>query len=67
MNILRDKAVVLPVGGQDVTKALELYLKHLRAKQVYSIHDFDQLVVEQIKVIILANYPPLDLEYFFFV
>ncbi|KAL5269388.1 hypothetical protein ACHWQZ_G003020 [Mnemiopsis leidyi] len=49
LNILRDKAVMLPVGGQDVTRALELFLKHTRADQVYSICDFDQLVVEDIK------------------
>ena len=46
---------MLPVGGQDVTRALELFLKHTRADQVYSICDFDQLVVEDIKVRIALN------------
>ena len=31
LNILRDKAVVSPVGGQDVTQALELLLHQTRS------------------------------------
>jgi hypothetical protein len=50
VQILRDKSVVLPIGGQDVTRALELLLKERRVDQVHSALDFDPLVVESIKV-----------------
>ncbi|XP_063684845.1 actin-3-like isoform X2 [Bolinopsis microptera] len=60
LNILRNKAVVLQVGGQDVTRALELLLKQRRADQVYRTSDFDPLVVEDIKE--KRGYVALDYE-----
>lgn len=60
LNILRDKAVVLQVGGQDVTRALELLLKQRRSDQVYRTSDFDPLVVEDIKE--RRGYVALDYE-----
>ena len=47
---MRDKVVVLPVGGEHVTRTLELLLKERRTDQVYHPRDFHPLVIEDIKV-----------------